>query len=125
MADGTGHGGSDGDPVLLRAGATPTGRPMGRRGFVGALGALTVSALAGCLGGGGDRGTTTTTLDPSRVTTTGGDGVEVLAAQMVVREADAGPRVRYRLRDDGGTDATVAVRTVLAIEAGGTYEATA
>lgn len=97
---------------------------MRRRRFLGVLAASGVGSVPGCLGGGGDRGTTTARLDPSRVTTTGAAAVDVIVAQVVVREADDGPRVHYRLRNDGSGDATVAVRTVLSIEGGGTYEAT-
>ena len=97
---------------------------MRRRRFVG-FGSLAIAGLSGCLGRGRDSGTTTEPLEPSQVTTTGGADVEILVAQIVIREADAGPHVYYRLRNDGAADATVAVRTVLDIEGGGTYEATA
>ena len=80
--------------------------------------------MAGCLGGAGDDAPTTT-LDPDRVTTTGGDAIEVVVAQIVIRESDDGPHVHYRLRNDGVEDATLELRTVLQIESGGTYEATA
>ena len=96
---------------------------MRRRRFLG----VAVGTLAGLAGCGGPGGTTTTTepLDPSQVTTTGGEAVELLSAQIVIREGDAGPHVSSRLRNDGAEVATVAVRTVLEIEDGGTYEATA
>lgn len=96
---------------------------MRRRRFVG-LGCAVLAGLSGCLDGGDDAGTTTEPLDPSQVTTTGGADVEVLVAQIVIREGDAGPHVYYQLRNDGAEDATVAVRTVLDIDGGGTYEAT-
>ena len=84
-----------------------------------------LAAVSGCLAADRDRGTTARTLDPTQVTTTGGADVEILVAQVVIREADDGPRIYYRLRNDGSEDATVAVRTVLRIDEGGTYEETA
>ena len=84
-----------------------------------------LAAFPGCLGGAGQRDTTTEPLDPTQVTTTGGDDVEILVAQVVIRAEDDGPRIYYQLRNDGSGDATVAVRTVLHIDQGGTYEATA
>ena len=98
---------------------------MRRRRLLGAAATTGLAAIAGCLGGSGDRGTTTGSLDPTQVTTTGGDDVEVVVAQVVIREDDEGPRINYRLRNGGEGDATVAVRTVLSIEGGGTYEKTA
>lgn len=97
---------------------------MRRRRFVGGAGLVGLVGLAGCLGGPGGGGARTGTPDPTQVTTTGGERVDVLVAQVVIREADDGPRMHYRLRNDGGEGATVAVRTVLTIEQGGTYEAT-
>lgn len=101
---------------------------MQRRKFVagaGLVGLAGLAGLAGCLGGPGGGGARTGTPDPIQVTTTGGEDVEILVAQVVIRQEDDGPRVHYRLRNDGGEDATVAVRTVLRIDQGGTYEATA
>ena len=98
---------------------------MRRRRYVGAVAAVCVTAVSGCLAAGGDRGTTARTLEPAQVTTTGGDDVEILVAQVVIREDDDGPRIYYQLRNDGSEDATVAVRTVLHVDQGGTYEATA
>lgn len=103
--------------------AGPGGSAPTRRTLLLAAGASAALVLAGCAGGGGDG--VTTARDPAQVTTTRGDDVEILVAQVVVRQDDDGPRVRYRLRNEGDADATIAVRTVLAIEEGGTYEATA
>lgn len=97
---------------------------MSRRRFIGAVAASGAALLAGCLSVGERRGTTTTSLDSTQVTTTGGDEVEVLLAQVVIREADDGPRIHYRLWNAGSGDATVEVRTVLRIEDGDAYEAT-
>lgn len=82
-----------------------------------------VAVLAGCGGHDEGRATTTATLEPSELTTTGGDDVEVLVAEVVIRERDDGPRVYYRLRNDGDEDATVQIRTVLGVEGSGTYDA--
>lgn len=83
------------------------------------------ASLAGCGGRDGVRGTTSADLDPSEVTTTGGEDVEVRLGQVILGGREDGPRIHYRLRNDGDGDATVEVRTVLAIRGGGTYEASA
>ena|GEM_PF-4898261 len=81
--------------------------------------------LAGCAGGGdGSRpGTTAGTAVP--VTTTSADGIEIPVAQIVVRDGEDGPRVYYRFENTGSTDATIEVTTVLHVEDGGSYEASA
>lgn len=93
------------------------------RGGLGFSGASLAATLAGCGGRNGGRGTTRSDLDPAELTTTGGDDVVILVAQVVIREREDGPRIYYRLRNDAETDATVEIRTVLSIEDGGTYEA--
>ena len=95
------------------------------RGVLGFAGASLAAPLAGCGGRDGARGTTRSDLDPTELTTTGGGDVVILVAQVVVRERQDGPRIYYRLENDGEADATIEIRTVLSIEDGGTYEASA
>lgn len=59
------------------------------------------------------------------MTTTSGDAIDVTVAQIVIREGEDGPRVYYRFENTGSTDATIEVTTVLHVEAGGGYEASA
>jgi len=59
------------------------------------------------------------------VTTTSADGIEIPVAQIVVRDGEDGPRVYYRFENTGSTDATIEVTTVLHVEDGGSYEASA
>ena len=95
-----------------------------RRPFVGIAVISVALGLAGCLGRESDRGTTTSKLGDEQVTTTAGERVEVLLARVAIREGANGPRVSYRLRNAGAEDATVALRAVLRVAGGGTYERT-
>lgn len=95
---------------------------MRRRALLRLAGAGGLGGLAGCLGRLDARSTPTPTAAP--VTTTSAEDVAVTRGEVVVGDDDDGPRVSYRLRNGGTADATVAVRTVLHVEAGGTYEAT-
>lgn len=107
-----------------------------RRPFLRAVGIVAAGALAGCTDRSGDGSSTPTgdgssaptgdgpptpTRDPSRVTTTAGEAVTIRSAAIEFPE-DGGPWVRYRLRNEGSTDATVAVRTVLTLDGGDSYE---
>ena len=93
---------------------------MRRRRFLSVAGFVAASALAGC----NDRpagGSTTPTPEPSQVTTTAGEEVSIVSSS-VDFSAEDGPRVTYRLVNEGSTDATVSVRTVLSLEGGDSYE---
>lgn len=96
---------------------------MRRRPLLRVAGIAAVGTLAGCtdrLGG----GSSTPTRDPSRVTTTAGQDVTIRSSRVEFPE-EGGPSVDYQLGNEGSTDATVEVRTVLSIEGGGNYEQTA
>ena len=92
---------------------------MRRRPFLRVTGIVATVTLAGCSALSGDR--STPTRDPSQVTTTAGEDVVIHSAGVEFPE-DGGPWVSYRLRNEGSTDATVAVRTVLSLEGGDSYE---
>lgn len=88
-------------------------------------GSAVLVGLAGCTGGGSWDGPRTTGQPPAPVTTTSADGIEIPVAQIVVRDDDDGPRVYYQFENIGSTDATIEVTTVLHVEGGGSYEASA
>lgn len=89
------------------------------------VGAAVIASLAGCAGG-GPRGAPTPTDEPAApVTTTSAGPIEIRAAQLVIRSGEDGPRVYYRFENTGATDATIEVTTVLHVEGGGSYEASA
>ena len=92
-------------------------RRLLRTGAAG-LGAL----LAGC---GGSPGTRIHTPLARPVTTTAGPDVDIPVAQVVIEEGAEGPAIYYRLVNRGDAAATVRLRTVLHVTAGGTYEASA
>lgn len=98
---------------------------MRRRSFLRTGFGLAVVGTGGCGGRRDRRGTTSDDLAPSTVTTTGGEGVEILTVELVLRDREDGPRVHYRLRNGGDADATIELLTVLAIDGGGTYEVSA
>ena len=81
--------------------------------------------LAGCAGGGDGSDPTPTAGPAVTVTTTSADGIEIPVAQIVIRDGEDGPRVYYRLENTRSTDATIEVTTVLHVEGGGSYEASA
>ena len=93
---------------------------MERRPFLHVLGLVAAGTLAGCTDRSGD-GSPTPTRDPEQVTTTAGEAVTIRSAGIEFPE-DGGPWVTYRLRNEGSTDATVSVRTVLTVEGGERYE---
>ena len=93
---------------------------MDRRRFLHLTGVVTAGILAGCSDSSGD-GPSTPTPEPSQVTTTAGEAVSIVSAGIDF-PADGGPRVNYRLRNEGSTAATVSVRTVLTLEGGDSYE---
>lgn len=104
---------------------------MERRPFLRVSGIVVAGTLAGCTDRSGDGsatptrdGPSTPTHDPSQVTTTAGEEVTITSAGVEFPN-DGGPRVEYRLRNEGSTDATVAVRTVLSLEGGDSYEGSA
>lgn len=105
-------------------GPTEERREVARRRFVRLASVSIPLGLGGCLGRDPGRGTTTSTLEPRQVTITTGDGVEILVARVVTRDDAVGPIASYRLRNVGDADETVALRTVLHVAEGGTYEAT-
>lgn len=81
--------------------------------------------LTGCASDGDGSGPSTTAGTAVPVTTTSADEIEIPVAQLVVRDGEDGPRVYYRLENSGSTDATIEVTTVLHVEDGGSYEASA
>lgn len=98
---------------------------MHRRGLVLAIGAVLGVGASGCLDDAEDGSSPTPTRDPTRVTTTAGEDVRILASSVIFDEELDGPRVNYRLSNDGSADETVAVRTVMVVEGGGRHEETA
>lgn len=91
-----------------------------RRPLLRVTGIVAAGTLAGCTGRSSD-GSSTPTRDPSQVTTTAGEEVTIRSAGVEFPE-DGGPWVTYRLENEGSTDATVAVRTVISLEGGDSYE---
>lgn len=83
-----------------------------------------LAGLAGCSGGPAP-GSNGTPRPPAQVTTSSAEGIEVLLSQIAIAPDAAGPDAYYRLRNTGGQDATIDVRTVLAIVGGDTYSASA
>jgi hypothetical protein len=94
-----------------------------RRRFL--VGAAAIASLAGCAGGDAGRGPSTTDEPAATVTTTSAEAIEIRVAQVVIRSSDDGPRAHYRFENTGSTDATIEVTTVLHVEGGGSYEASA
>lgn len=88
-------------------------------------GSVVLVGLAGCTDGGTRDGPRTTGQSAAPVTTTSADGIEIPVAQIVFRDGEDGPRVYYRFENTGSTDATIEVTTVLHVEGGGSYEASA
>ena len=93
---------------------------MDRRRLLHVTGVVTAGLIAGCSDRGSD-GADTPTREPTQVTTTAGEDVTIVSAGVQFPE-DGGPRVNYHLRNEGATDATVSVRTVLTLEGGDSYE---
>ena len=59
------------------------------------------------------------------VTTSAAPAVAIPVAQVVIGEDAPGPAIYYRLVNEGDRAATVKLRTVLLVDGGGSYEATA
>lgn len=95
---------------------------MRRRPLLRVTGIVAAGTLAGCTDRSGD-GSSSPTRNPSQVTTTAGEEVTIRSAR-VEFPAEGGPHVIYRLKNEGSTDATVSVRTVLTLERGDSYEGT-
>ena len=93
---------------------------MRRRPFLRVAGIVAAGTLAGCTDRSAD-GSSTPTRDPAQVTTTAAEEVTIRSSEVEFPE-DGGPHVTYRLRNEGSTDATVSVRTVLSLEGGDSYE---
>lgn len=88
-------------------------------------GSAVLVGLAGCTRGGSRGGPRTTGQPAAPVTTTSADAIEIPVAQIVIRDGVDGPRVYYQFENTGSTDATIEVTTVLHVDAGGSYEASA
>ena len=93
---------------------------MERRPLLRAAGIVAAGTFAGCTDLSTD-GSSTPTPEPSEVTTTAGEDVTIRSAGVEFPD-DGGPWVTYELRNEGSTDATVSVRTVLSVEGGDSYE---